>query len=336
MIAGTIADRFVVRTAGLAPSVHNTQPWYFTSDQGVIRLYADPARGLPEEDPGGRERVISCGAALCNLKLAVRHLGFIPGVRLLPDVNDGDLLAEVRWGRYLPPATHEEMLYRAIARRHTCRGPFTMGIPPLLTGELVRAARYERADLHLVHDPQRQAELAALVASAEQIQGDDPGVVAERARWLGHSDGSRPDGVRVAGSPARWDGLEFAGRGTGEALARAAQGAPFGAGSVVLLSTRDDRRPGWLLAGVAMQRLLLYATARGIGAAFHTQPLEVPEIRDRIRFDFTGGAYPQVLLRFGCGGVAGTRRRRTVGDTLREQGMFPLPPTSERPPPASP
>ena len=52
-----IAARFVIRAAGLAPSVHNTQPWYFTSDQGVIRLYADPGRGLPEADPAGREMV---------------------------------------------------------------------------------------------------------------------------------------------------------------------------------------------------------------------------------------------------------------------------------------
>lgn len=66
-----IADRFVVRAA-LAPSVHNTQPWFFTSNHGVIRLYADPRRGLPEADPAGREMMISCGAALFNLSLAVR------------------------------------------------------------------------------------------------------------------------------------------------------------------------------------------------------------------------------------------------------------------------
>lgn len=179
MITSTIADRFVVRVAGRAPSVHNTQPWYFTSDQGVIRLYADPAQGLPEEDPAGRERVISCGAALCNLKLAIRHLGFTPDVRMLPDVNRGDLLAEVRWGRHSMPAAHEEMLYRAIAARYTGRGPFTLGIPPLATGELVRAVRYERADLHVIFDPRRQAELAALAASADQIQLDDPKIVAE-------------------------------------------------------------------------------------------------------------------------------------------------------------
>jgi hypothetical protein len=58
---GEIADRFVIRAAALAPSVHNTQPWYFTSSRGVLRLYADSSRGLAREDPADREMLISCG-----------------------------------------------------------------------------------------------------------------------------------------------------------------------------------------------------------------------------------------------------------------------------------
>ena len=37
----------VLETAGLAPSVHNTQPWAFRVAPEVIELHADPARRLP-------------------------------------------------------------------------------------------------------------------------------------------------------------------------------------------------------------------------------------------------------------------------------------------------
>lgn len=318
-----IASRFVLRAAGRAPSVHNTQPWYFTSQQGVIRLYADLARLLPSEDAAGRELVISCGAALCNLVLAIRHLGFAADVRPLPDVSRGDLLAEVRWGRYLRQSPYEGLLYSSITRRHTQRGPFVAGLPPLLVAELVHAARAERADLHIIYDAGLQTDLARLADQAERAQRDDPEVAAERARWARLPGDSRSDGVPVVSYPLHWSGPVFAGRELipGTALKPLTVFGPddqHATGVIGLLTTREDRRPGWLLAGQALQRLLLHATAAGVGAAFHTQPLEIPQIRNQVRNSFTDGAYPQVLLRFGYDGYAVTSPRRAVSQTLRD------------------
>ena len=318
-----IASRFVLRAAGLAPSVHNTQPWYFTSRQGVIRLYADQARLLLEEDPAGRELVISCGAALCNLVLAVRHLGFAADVLTQPDASRADLLAEVRWGRYAPPSPYEDRLFQSIPRRHTHRGPFAAQPPESLEAELVQAARHEHADLCICYDGERQSDLARLVELAERAQSEDPKVAAERARWARFAGDSRADGVPVAGYPCRWDGPAFTAR---RLVPRAAVGFaamfspsdPRQAGLIALLTTRYDRLPNWLAAGQALQRLLLHAQARGVEAAFHTQPLEVAELRKQVRTGFTQGAFPQVLLRLGRDGYAVHSPRRTVSETLRD------------------
>ena len=78
MTAEEIA-RYVVAKAVWAPSVHNTQPWRFTTDGGPrISLHADADRRLAVADSDGREMMISCGAALFNVRLALRSLGYIP------------------------------------------------------------------------------------------------------------------------------------------------------------------------------------------------------------------------------------------------------------------
>jgi len=141
--------------------------------------------------------LISCGAALVNLALAVRHLGFAADVRVLPDVTRRDLLAEVRWGWHKPPAAYEDALYRSIMRRHTHRGPFTVSVPPFVTGELVRIARQEQAELHVIYDTGRYQALADLVRAAERSECASPQIAAEQARWAQVPGDTRCDGVPI-------------------------------------------------------------------------------------------------------------------------------------------
>ena len=47
----------VVAAAVWAPSVHNTQPWWFSAARQEISLHADAGRQLTVADPDGREIV---------------------------------------------------------------------------------------------------------------------------------------------------------------------------------------------------------------------------------------------------------------------------------------
>ena len=89
---------YLFATAARAPSVHNTQPWRFGVEEPALELHADRSRVLRSSDPTGREMLVSCGAALFGLRLAVRGLGYLPLVQLLPSPADYDLLARVRLG----------------------------------------------------------------------------------------------------------------------------------------------------------------------------------------------------------------------------------------------
>src|SRR6188472_3350295 len=101
---------YLIATAARAPSVHNTQPWRFKVSRYTIELYADPRRKL-RVDPLGREMLISRGAAVFGLRLAVRSLGYLPQVELLPDPDRLRLLARMRLGPAQPiTAREQEML----------------------------------------------------------------------------------------------------------------------------------------------------------------------------------------------------------------------------------
>ena len=72
---GSIRDklRFALEYAVLAPSSHNSQPWHFVLQDDSVLVCADRTRALPVVDPFDRELVISCGAALFNLRVALNH-----------------------------------------------------------------------------------------------------------------------------------------------------------------------------------------------------------------------------------------------------------------------
>jgi hypothetical protein len=72
----------------------------------------------------------------------------------------------------------------------------------------------------------------------------------------------------------------------------------------------------WLNAGQALQRILLTASAFGVAAALHTQPLELGWLRESIRTRLSDGGYPQLVLRFGTVIQAAVSVRRPAEDVL--------------------
>ena len=113
-----------VRAAIRAPSLHNSQPWRFRYRSGGVEVFADQTRRLEVIDPSGRELMISVGAAIFNLRLAMRQLGRVPTVRLFPDPAAPNLVAAVVPGAIAPPSGALSTLADAIPHRHTNRRPF--------------------------------------------------------------------------------------------------------------------------------------------------------------------------------------------------------------------
>ncbi|MER6767859.1 hypothetical protein ABT266_47485, partial [Amycolatopsis sp. NPDC000746] len=116
----------VLRCATLAPSTHNTQPWLFSVGPAGIEVHADADRTLPVADPDRRELLLSCGAALFNLRTAIHATGVHPATSYFPRRGDPDLLALVRPRAAAATDRKLASLAEAIPLRHTNRTPFTV------------------------------------------------------------------------------------------------------------------------------------------------------------------------------------------------------------------
>jgi hypothetical protein len=321
--------RYVVAQAVWAPSVHNTQPWRFTADGGSqVSLYADADRRLAVADPDGREMMISCGAALFNVRLALRSLGYLPEACVLPEPGQPTLVARVSWRPGEAADEFERRLASHVLTRRTHRGAFDPGpLPPDTLAGLRTAAAREGAALRIVADDGRRAALAAAVQNAEHELCRNGERLRELARWTPAPGRACRDGVPATSYPARaehtepyFPGRDFArGHGWGGPPLSSAT-SHRAAGVAGLLTTPADRPLDWVNAGQALQRILLTASACGAAVALHSQPLELPWLREFIRTQLSDGSYPHLVLRIGLVTQAAVSVRRDPGDVLFPAG----------------
>ena len=318
--ARTVTEMLAI--ASRAPSVHNTQPWRFAVSAHAIDLYADTDRKL-SQDRDGRQMLISCGAALFGLRLAVRGLGHLPAVTLFSERSKPWLLARVALGPEAPATEAERRMLAALPHRHTHRGAFDPGpIPAGLLPGLQHDALAEGATLALAETPGQYGKLADLAAEATRMQAHSAGARAEMAHWSRPPGSPARDGVPAAAfgpaapaAPGRLAQRDFdLGRHCG-LLPPPGPGEPAPAATAVLV-TAGDSRLDWLRAGQALHRVLAHAATVWVAASLHTGPLEIPVIRDLIRTQLALPGTPQMLLQFGPAHASMASPRRPVPEFL--------------------
>lgn len=320
---------YLVGRAALAPSAYNSQPWRFTTpDAATVELRPDPSRRLPQADPDDRLLHFALGAALENLLIAARDLGYAPEPEWLPEEG---VAVRVHLGEQGELPEPPDPLVDAMVRRRSGHGR--------LGGDNVReraraTARNLDLDPVLVDWPEPDTLEVMLVAgkAAEREQWGSKAFRAELGRWLRRDrresehlrDGlAFTDWLPVPGWAAGWlrrlflrhPGLFGAGRGVAKRLRRAP--------AVAVLSTMGDTHRDWLEAGQAYQRLGLALTEEGLSLAPESGLLASRAARDGAS-KVLGRPEPQLVARVGEATPGKPQPRRQLPHIKNARPVIPI------------
>ncbi|WP_154788787.1 Acg family FMN-binding oxidoreductase [Nocardia aurantiaca] len=296
--------RAALALAVRAPSVHNTQPWLWRVGDTTVHLYADDSRRLPHTDPDNRELVVSCGAALHHLRIALRAVGWKTVVHRFPNPADPRHLASLEF-RPAEADAAAVRLARAISQRRTDRRRFTSWEVPAaqLSAIVAVGAGKTGVQVREVDTTGEHARLMQAFVDAATEHRGDPGYAAELAEWSGHHASAQGVPSRNAVVSSDPTVRPFDDPGMPEAVVRDTDESA----RMLLVCTASDDLRSWLSAGEVASAVLLEATVRGLATCALSEPLEVTSVRTRIRRDLLGDfGYPQLIIRVGWAATSAT------------------------------
>src|SRR5271170_7672225 len=166
-----------------APSVHNSQPWRWVCNGAQLHLFIDWRRWVPCTDQSGRDAIVSCGAVLDHLRVAMGAAGWDAHIDRCPSPDNPSRLATVEFRPLDVVTDSHRWRADAIAHRRTDRlalkTPTHWGaFAPALQRTIAEGA----ATLDVLADEDRQL-LAEASRLTESSRRDDTSYQAELQWW---------------------------------------------------------------------------------------------------------------------------------------------------------
>jgi nitroreductase len=287
-----------VHLACRAPSIHNSQPWLFVgTGAGTLQLHLDRDR-LVHTDTSGRQALISCGAVLDHLRVAMAAAGWAANVEYYPNPNNHLHLASIDFDAMPFVTEGHRRRANAILARRTDRLPFAAPTDWADFESLLRRAVDDDLALLDVLSDDAHPQLAEASHLTEALRLYDSSYHAELDWWTGPfetADGIPDSALVSAAESDRVDiGRTFPVTRHHERRLQLAEDRS----KVLVLSALGDSRRDILTCGEALSMVLLEATMAGMATCPLTHLIEVDASRDVVA-GLTGHALPQVLIRVG-------------------------------------
>ncbi|OBH92424.1 NAD(P)H nitroreductase [Mycobacterium sp. E2733] len=304
-----------------APSVHNSQPWRWVTEDGALRLFVDRQRAIAATDHSGREVILSCGAVLNHLCVAMTAAGWEPRVDRFPDPDDPDQLASVTFSPLEHVTEAEHRRAEAILQRRTDRLP--LGRPTYW--DLFEPALRDTFDdaevtLSVLPDDVRPLLVEASQLT-EELRRDDSYYHAELDWWTSSfalAEGMPPNALASDKESWRVDvARSFPVRSHADRRGE----VKVDWAKILVLSTPEDTRSDVLRCGEVLSTVLLECTVAGMATCPLTHLIELDESRDIVCELVGRRGLPQVLIRVGIAPplehLPAATPRRPLSDVLQ-------------------
>ncbi len=299
----------ILYLASLAPSGHNTQPWFVQYVEPYHWIIGnDKSKWLPAVDPTQRETILSIGAFLQTLEYAAGSLGYACQFNLLATTNQAQHIAEVTLSK-AGNATGYEI--QKIKRRRTVRSHYLNDVLTKADQDyLIREA--SNFFQYIPNTAKEHSWLNEQTIEANRVQSYRDAAQKELADWIRFSskdaeryaDGLTTGSMEITGVPA-WVLRNYYGKAD-------VMKNGFREQSIDKVRDQVAKSAGWLLitgngdsvgtlleTGKRMQRLFLKVRERSIAIHPMTQILEEPATNQQLNASIGIADTVQFILRIG-------------------------------------
>jgi hypothetical protein len=277
-------EQEILYLASLAPSGHNTQPWFVQYLEPYHWIIGnDRTKWLPAVDPTQRETILSIGAFIQNLEYAAGNFGYICDWTLLAATNQDDRVMTVKLRKSVSAKKFDTA---KIKNRRTVRSEF---LGDALKPEDIKDLIDSEPELihYLPATSQESQFINQQTIEANRLQADRDPAQQELADWIRfssrdatkHRDGLTTASMEIEGA-AGWvvrnfygsDNVmqqDFRSRGINQIRQEVATSAGW-----ILITSKDNSVTVLLETGRRMQGLFLKVREKGIAIHPMTQILE--------------------------------------------------------------
>lgn len=313
-----------VRLACHAPSLYNSQPWLWVVDGVRLDLFLEPSRVM-HTDRSGREALISCGAVLDHLRVAMAAAGWRADIDRFPNPNKPDHLATVEFTPMDYVTDGQRRRADAILIRRSDRLPFMAPFTALTNWESFEVVLRSRIHagavaLDVLPDDLRP-RLAEASRLTESLRLYDSSYHTELHWWTAPFEASEgiPYSSLVSAAESDRVGVGRAFPVTRNSERRIDIGEDRS--KILMLSTDNDSRFDALSCGEALSTILLECTMAGFATCPMTHLTELSVSREILAAVTDHTDLPQILIRVGVAPVLNelppVTPRRPLADVLR-------------------
>ncbi|GAB3642653.1 Acg family FMN-binding oxidoreductase [Spirosoma arcticum] len=305
----TADERQILLLASLAPSGHNTQPWFVKHLEPYHWIVGnDKTRWLPGVDPNQRETILSIGAFLQNIEYAASNLGYTCQFDTMAMSNQDEDIVTVKLRRSSKVPSYDT---QKITRRRTVRSNYLDDA--LKKEDLTYLINGESEFIQFIPNTGKECRLLnEQTIEANRIQSYRDVAQQELADWIRFSSkdaAAYRDGLTTASMEI--DGIlgwllrNFYGESAvmkpgfrNQAIDKVKQQVAQSAGWL-LITSKDNAVTTLLETGKRMQRLFLIVRDRGVALHPMTQILEESPTNQTINQSIGISGPVQFILRTG-------------------------------------
>jgi hypothetical protein len=277
-------EKEILFLASLAPSGHNTQPWFVKYIEPYHWLIGnDKSRWLPGVDPTQRETILSIGAFLQNLEYAANNLGYNCQFSLLAITNQDENIVDVKLTKAISAIKFD---IEKIKHRRTIRSNYLSDT--LKKEDSLYLIAEETDFIHYINNSSKEHKwLNEQTIEANRMQAYRDATQSELANWIRfsskdaamHLDGLTLAGMEIEGIPG-WYLRNFYGKEDvmkksfkEQSIDKVVQQVSQSAGWL-LITSKDNLVATLLETGKLLQRLWLKIRDKNIAIHPMTQILE--------------------------------------------------------------